>query len=54
MEGDEANLPGHEVPPLPLPMMDIVTSEAELLSRVEDAYTQEDGRKVVRSLLINM
>ena len=29
------------------PMMDIVTSEAELLSLVEDGYTQEDRRKVI-------
>ena len=48
-ERDEANLPRHEVPPLPLPMMDTVTSEAELLSLVKEAYTQEHRRKVVRS-----
>ena len=29
------------------PMIDIVTSETELLSLVEEAYTQEEGRQIV-------
>ena len=52
VESDEANLPPTRSHHYLSSVIDIVTSEAELLSRVEDAYTQEDGRKVVRSLLI--
>ena len=55
-ESDEANLPREwrrRYDPATRshhylsPMMDIVTSEAELLSLVEDGYTQEDRGKVI-------
>ena len=56
-ESDEANLPREwrrRYAPATRshhylsPMMDIVTSEAELLNLVADGYTQEDRRKVIK------